>query len=139
MNKSPIYYTDGTGIFKVEKLIRAVLLTNLETKEVITKEIVGSDIKGFAIIDLSKVKDVLADTPKVAGAIQKSDKPRGPRKNKSSQYFGVSLSKQSGKWHTALWLDGKNKSVGRFDMEIEAAKAVDAELVKRGLPKRNFP
>jgi len=160
MNKQPIFLTDGKGsIYKIEKLIRAAILKNLETGESITAEIIGSNVTGFAMIDMPKIpvspsvprgrKDVPANLPKTAPAsrifaeasVGKSHKVYKPRKNKSSQYFGVTFNKKASKkkWGTAIWLDGKNVSVGVFETELEAGRAVDAKLEERGLPKRNFP
>lgn len=140
MNKQPIFLTDGKGgIYKIEKLIKAAILINLETKQTVTSEIIGSNITGFAIIEMPKIKDAPVDLPKIADGSPKKIKSKKGRKNKSSQYFGVAAGKGKKPWRTSIWLDGKNVSTGSYDSEIEAARAVDTELEKRGKPKRNFP
>ncbi len=142
--KKPVFLTDGKGgIYKIEKLIKGAILKNLETGEQLTVE---HPLPGFAVIDMPKVnaassgKPEASDTNKPRENMSGKDTPRKTRKGKSSQYWGVGLNKKTGKWKTAMYLDGKNISVGNaFVNEIDAAKAVDAELEKRGLPKRNFP
>lgn len=140
--KKPIFLTDGKGsIYKLEKLIKAAKLKNLETGESVTAETVGSSITGFAIIKMPEIKDDEINQPKTTIVAQKDKKPRKTKRGKSSQYFGVAAASKKAKkpWRTSIWLDGKNISTGSYDSEIEAAKAVDIELVKRGKPKRNFP
>lgn len=141
--KKPVFLTDGKGgIYKIEKLIKAAILKNLETGESITAEIIGSTVMGFAIIDMPKVDDVPGKLPEASSGMASSGKPHKvykPRKNKSSQYYGVSLGKGKKPWRGCLWLDGKNVSTGGFITEVEAARSVDAELERKGQPKRNFP
>lgn len=45
----------------------------------------------------------------------------------SSVYKGVSIDKVNNKWRSQITLYGKNYNLGRFDCEIEAAKAYDAK------------
>jgi len=45
------------------------------------------------------------------------------RKNKSSQYTGVYLCKQTGKWRSDIQYQKKNIYIGRFDSELEAQNA----------------
>jgi len=148
--KKPVFLTNGTGIYKIEKLIRAVILKNLETAETVTAEIIGSTVPGFAIIDMPKIVKTKDDSragspegvPKEQKMVHGQDaRATKVRKRKSSQYFGVSFNKKSPtkKWKTAIWIGGKNISAGGFIDEVEAARAVDAMLEKRGLPRRNFP
>ncbi len=136
--KKPVYLTDGKGgIYKIEKLIKAAVLKNLETNERITVE---HPLAGFAIINMPKVNDAPSNKPK-AESVVKPHKVYKQRKNKSSQYYGVSFCKKSSKkpWRACIWVNGRNITTGGFPTEIEAAKAIDVELEKRGLPKRNFP
>lgn len=44
--------------------------------------------------------------------------------NKKSKYIGVSFDeKRKNKWRAAIFRDGKNKTLGRFATEEEAARA----------------
>lgn len=46
---------------------------------------------------------------------------RGPRKNSSSKYKGVSLDKKSGKWRAQIYINGKQYSIGSYNTAKEAA------------------
>ncbi len=48
-------------------------------------------------------------------------RPRG----KTSQYKGVSYDKRRNKWKATAWKDGRSFTIGRYDDEIEAARAAD--------------
>ena len=52
---------------------------------------------------------------------------RKPNKNTSSKYKGVSFDKKRKKWYVKIECKGKRYRLGRFDCEIEAAKAYDAK------------
>lgn len=62
------------------------------------------------------------------------------RKQKKSkfQYYSVRETK-SGKWQAMLRIKGGFHYLGVFDLELNAALAIDELLLKLGLPKRNFP
>ena len=47
------------------------------------------------------------------------------RKGSTSKYKGVYWCKRDKKWISTFMLSGKTNSVGRFDCEVEAAKAYD--------------
>jgi hypothetical protein len=53
-----------------------------------------------------------------------------------SQYIGVSFNAQTGKWQATLCFEGLKLYLGRYDDEIEAALAYNAEVNRRGLNKR---
>ena len=58
----------------------------------------------------------------------------------SSKYQGVSWNKQNKKWLVRIRIGGKQKSIGRFTDEIEAAHAYDALAIAKKLNKPlNFP
>jgi group I intron endonuclease len=67
----------------------------------------------------------------------------GKKKNKeqSSNYFGVNLQKQTGKWQVRITINGKRTYLGVFAEEIDAAKAYDKKCweVYQDLAKLNFP
>lgn len=46
-----------------------------------------------------------------------------------SRFLGVVWSKESGKWRAACGIGGKKKQLGRFDCEIEAARAYDVHVI----------
>jgi len=50
---------------------------------------------------------------------------RGKRKNAGSIFMGVSFDKWTGKWKARIRSDGKKMYLGRFYIEIDAAKAYD--------------
>ena len=45
-----------------------------------------------------------------------------------SKYTGVTFNKKSNKWRSQIWIDGKNKTLGIFDDELEAHRAYQKEL-----------
>ena len=59
----------------------------------------------------------------------------------SSSYRGVSLCKQTGKWISMIKVNGKQKNLGRYLTEIEAAKARDTYIKAQCLEGfiLNFP
>jgi hypothetical protein len=55
---------------------------------------------------------------------------RAKKKNASSRFIGVCFDKQRSKWKAQIKSDGKDLCLGRFDDEIEAAKAYDEAAKK---------
>jgi hypothetical protein len=45
-----------------------------------------------------------------------------------SKYTGVTFNKKSNKWISQIWINGKNKTLGSFDDELEAHRAYQKEL-----------
>jgi len=50
----------------------------------------------------------------------------GPQIGRSSRYKGVDREKSKNLWRARIWVDNKNKSLGCYHDEIEAAHAYDA-------------
>lgn len=61
-------------------------------------------------------------------------------KGGTSKYKGVCLEKESGMWKAYITKDGKKKSIGRFALEDDAARAYDKEAISlfREHAKLNF-
>lgn len=71
-----------------------------------------------------------------------TDNNRNRRKfGNSSQYKGVYFDRQYNKWKASIKLEGKVVCIGRFDSEIEAAKAYDMVAIRffKEFTKINFP
>lgn len=60
------------------------------------------------------------------------------RKDCSSQYIGVSWHKRHKKWNASVSIDGKQKHLGYFDNEIDAAKCYDKHIYNE-FQTPNFP
>jgi hypothetical protein len=63
------------------------------------------------------------------------------KKNATSRFLGVYFYKERGKWESQIMHQGKRRWVGRFDNEIDAAKAYDAAAKKYHgeFARLNFP
>lgn len=57
----------------------------------------------------------------------------------SSKYVGVGWHKEDRRWRAQIRLGGKNKGLGSFKVEEDAAKAYDQALITAGLAPVNFP
>lgn len=57
----------------------------------------------------------------------------------SSKYIGVGWHKKDQRWRAQIRLNGKNRGLGNFRSEVDAAKAYDNTLVAAGLAPVNFP
>jgi hypothetical protein len=45
-----------------------------------------------------------------------------------SKYTGVTFNKKTNKWRSQIWINGKNKTLGSFDDELEAHRVYQKEL-----------
>jgi len=50
--------------------------------------------------------------------------------NSTSRYYGVSFDKHSKKWRSQIHTNGKSITFGRYDNEVDAAKAYDIRVKK---------
>lgn len=58
------------------------------------------------------------------------------------QYRNTNGNMRNGRWRARIMVDGKLINLGRFEDEIDAAKAYDAAVIENGLEhtqKLNFP
>ena len=78
---------------------------------------------------------------RLATCAQNSYNRRQVRKNKSSKYIGVSWKQWTKKWAVIICYKRKNKIVGYFKDEIQAAKAYDkaAKMYHGEFATLNFP
>lgn len=53
-----------------------------------------------------------------------------PRKNVSSRYKGVGFHRRVGFWYASIAIDGKNRTIGYFETERQAAEAYNVEAIK---------
>lgn len=60
------------------------------------------------------------------------------RKNSSSKYFGVNWDKTRNKWATHISFNKKHYALGRFNNEIDAAKAVDKFIIENNLQQYGY-
>jgi hypothetical protein len=146
--KNGIYYTNGTGIFRVESLIRAAVLKNLETGETQTREIIGSNIEGFEIIKLPKVRQKTTEDkhpPHFESKVKQggeTDNTVQPGPKGKSGFLGVCFRKREGKYFAQI---AKSKKNGKywaksgFATAEEAKAARDAELTRRGINFQKAP
>jgi hypothetical protein len=58
---------------------------------------------------------------------------RGKSASTSSQFRGVSWDKLASKWRVQIHLNGKQKYIGRFDEELDAARAYNVALIHFGV------
>lgn len=72
--------------------------------------------------------------------VAESQQNRSKKEAPSSQYKGVSWHKSTGKWRAAIMINGKQRHLGEFTDEIEAARTYDAAAYEAGeFTRLNFP
>lgn len=66
---------------------------------------------------------------------------RGPRRNKTSKFCGVSRHQKQQKWQAGLELFGKHIHLGSYEIEADAARAYDEAAIKYfgSFAQLNFP
>ena len=81
----------------------------------------GNDVINH--IDGNKLNNKISNLRIITKAQSAMSRKSAP--NSSTQYIGVSFTKQTNKWKATIQVDKKAKHLGFFDTEIEAAKARD--------------
>ena len=76
-------------------------------------------------IDNDKLNNNVDNLQVVSNRINSSKDRKG-----SSKYTGVCWDKATNKWITKIYINGKNKTLGRFDCEIKASLTYQKELAK---------
>lgn len=67
-------------------------------------------------------------------------KPKKEQRQKSSSFKGVFMDSKTGKFRAQICINGRVKSLGYHDQEIQAAKAYDSAAIHVGIhpSKLNF-
>ena len=78
---------------------------------------------------------------RMATNLMNSHAGRRKAKGCSSQYIGATWCRNNKKWKAQCMINGKNKNLGLFESELDAAIARDRYCYEQGMPKEklNFP
>jgi hypothetical protein len=115
-----------------------MVLENLEDKtQVETKMLDDGSLKGFSPVELNRPEAPQKKQMRITDCKPRKYKPRSIAG--STKYYGVSLNNITGKYKAQVSQGGAYKWLGEYVDEVAAARAVDAELIRRGLEVRNFP
>ena len=85
---------------------------------------------GFNIVVDHKNNDGFDNRLENLQLISNRDNCSKDKKNKTSGFTGVSLAKNTNKWRSFIYFNGKNKCLGTFINEIDAANAYQYALKK---------
>jgi len=88
-------------------------------------EDMGRRPEGFSLDRISGSKTYSKATCRWANQNQQV-RSSGPRKG---SFKGVYFDKFTKRWRSTIKINGKNKAIGRFDSDVEAARAYDNEAV----------
>lgn len=89
------------------------------------------------LISIKRMRELIFQDAKVVIYVAKKRKRKYKnervRGEKTSKYYGVSRDTRYHVWVAAIWLNGKNNYIGRFDEEVDAAIAVGQFLMERDI------
>ena len=99
----------------------------------------GKDVQFIDHIDGDTTNDRIENLRECN--LQQNAYNRRAQINTSSQYKGVSFCKKLNKWECSLATNGKQKKIGMFKTEIDAAIAYDkiAKVIQGDFARLNFP
>ena len=118
---------------RIDGYFSVVLWKECKSKHIRVHQLVAITFLGHTQNKYSKVvnhKDFNSQNNNVENLEVTSQRKNANKKHipHSSQYTGVSLNAETQKWHSYIFINGKNKYLGRFDKEYYAHLAYIKEL-----------
>jgi len=111
-----LLYKEGCRDLRIHQLVAITFLNHTPNGHTIVVDHVDED----------KINNRLDNLQLISN---RENTSKGYRHKKTSSIFtGVSWHKMYKKWSANIWIDGKNKYLGRFDTELEAHEAYQKKL-----------
>lgn len=113
-----------------QKIVYAVRSTTVNGKKTMIRmhrEILGADIGQIDHVDGNGLNNTRANLRECTNAQNQHNRKRT---RGASRYKGVSWHKGTGKWRATIVLERKQKSLGYFDRELDAANAYNVAALK---------